>query len=198
MQYDPFRQHLGYASLLRRFKRHVEVDFSIGKVSLDRFDAFFKETEFLDRYQPTEETRSPPNVLLSEDAGDFIGFRNASFTWTPDASPTSSSPSSQFRLTIPGKLEFARGKINLIIGPTGSGKTSLLMALLGEMHFTPTHADSCFNLPRDGGVSFAVQESWVENSTVKQNILFNTPYDEQRYRKGALPVLAYTAWHFRR
>lgn len=35
-------------------------------------------------------------------------------------------------LHVEEELVFKRGKINMIIGPTGSGKTSLLMALLGE------------------------------------------------------------------
>ena len=38
-----------------------------------------------------------------------------------------------FRLRIEGELFFRRGAINMIIGPTGAGKTSILMALLGEM-----------------------------------------------------------------
>lgn len=54
-----------------------------------------------------------------------------------------------------------------IVGPTGSGKTSLLMALLGEMRYTPLQDGSWFNLPRHGGVAFAPQESWVLNATIK-------------------------------
>ena len=55
----------------------------------------------------------------------------------------------------------------------------------GEMHFTPSEPDSSFNLPRAGGVAFAVQESWVQNETIRENILFRSPYDEERYKKGS-------------
>ena len=58
------------------------------------------------------------------------------------------------------------------------------MALLGEMHFVPTNPDSWFNLPREGGVAYAAQESWVQNETIKNNILFGSAYDEERYQKG--------------
>jgi len=58
------------------------------------------------------------------------------------------------------------------------------MALLGEMHFMPSTVDSWFNLPRGGGVAYAAQESWVQNDTIKQNILFGAPYDGDRYQKG--------------
>ena len=54
------------------------------------------------------------------------------------------------------------------------------------MHFTPSKPDSMFNLPRAGGVAFAVQESWVQNETIRQNILFHSPYNEERYKKGNL------------
>lgn len=52
-------------------------------------------------------------------------------------------------------------------GPTGSGKTSLLMALMGEMHYIPSGPGSWYNLPREGGVAYAAQESWVLNETIK-------------------------------
>ena len=58
------------------------------------------------------------------------------------------------------------------------------MALLGEMHFMPSTVDSWFNLPRGGGVAYAAQESWVQNDTIKENIIFGAPYDEERYQKG--------------
>lgn len=78
---------------------------------------------------------------------------------------------------------FKNKAINLIIGPTGSGKTSLLMALLGEMHYIPHNIGSWFNLPRESGVAYASQESWVLNETIRNNILFGTTYDEERYNK---------------
>lgn len=60
------------------------------------------------------------------------------------------------------------------------------MALLGEMHFIPSGVDSWYNLPRHSGVAYAAQESWVQNESVRENILFGAPYDEERYQKGEL------------
>ena len=80
-------------------------------------------------------------------------------------------------------MVFKQGKINLIVGPTGCGKTSLLMALLGELHYVPSGPDSWFNLPRENGVAYAAQESWVQNETIRDNILFGSEFDENRYRK---------------
>ena len=62
---------------------------------------------------------------------------------------------------------FQHGKINLVVGATGSGKTSLLMALLSEMHYISHGPNSFVSLPRAGGVAYAAQESWVQNDTIK-------------------------------
>ena len=52
------------------------------------------------------------------------------------------------------------------------------------MHFIPSTPDAWFNLPRGGGVAYAAQESWVQNETIRNNILFGSAYDEVRYWKG--------------
>ena len=100
-----------------------------------------------------------------------IGIHHASFTWANDSSKLAVTPGGtrkrMFMLHVDEELFFKRGKINLIVGPTGSGKTSLLMALLGEMHYIPAGPDSFISLPREGGVAYAAQESWAQNDTIK-------------------------------
>ncbi|KAH7340934.1 hypothetical protein B0J17DRAFT_716110 [Rhizoctonia solani] len=131
------------------------------KVSIDRIDEFLHKTELLDAYIE----KQPPEILEpSPPAAGTIGFRNAT-------------------LHIDEELLFRRGKINMVVGPTGCGKTSLLMALLGEMHFVPSSPDSWFSLPREGGIAYAAQEAWVQNETIRENILLGTEYDEERYKQ---------------
>lgn len=62
---------------------------------------------------------------------------------------------------------------------------------IGEMHFIPSTADAWFNLPRKGGVAYAAQESWVQNETIRDNILFGSAYDEVRYKKGRKHLLMF-------
>ena len=63
-----------------------------------------------------------------------------------------------------------------------------VIVLSGEMHFEPSAVDSWYNLPRQGGVAYAAQESWVQNETIRENILFGLPYDDERYQKGMKSV----------
>ena len=108
---------------------------------------------------------TPPDIH-----GDTIGIRGASFTWARDSALSAANSAKSrraFALRIEDEVIFQPGKLNLIVGPTGAGKTSMLMALLGEMHYTPLGADSWVNLPKKDGVAYASQESWVLSETIK-------------------------------
>lgn len=89
---------------------------------------FLSKTELLDSFSKKESE----NLFSDDNYLDRVGFRAATFTWSSgtDGLATPSTPT--FLLRIEDELIFERGCINLIIGPTGSGKTSLLMALLGK------------------------------------------------------------------
>ncbi|KAH8086658.1 multidrug resistance-associated ABC transporter [Cristinia sonorae] len=151
------------------------------KVSLDRMNDFLNETELLDEFASRK--GSVPGAVIAPQAEGTIGIRAATFTWNAeeDGVVTPGSGRRNFTLHIEDELFFKRGCINLVIGQTGSGKTSLLMALLGEMHYKPSGPNSLVSLPRSGGVAYHAQESWVLNETIRDNILFGSPYDEERY-----------------
>ncbi|KAF7321911.1 ATP-binding cassette transporter [Mycena kentingensis (nom. inval.)] len=154
------------------------------KVSLDRLNDFLHDTELLDSFVNADAEAA--QVAAEPPRSDIIGFRDATFAWAAgadDEDGTVTPSSRRFLLKIEGDLVFKPGVVNLVLGPTGSGKTSLLMALLGEMHLTRPSLSTWYNLPRDKGVSYASQESWVMNDTIKNNILFNAPYDAERYHK---------------
>ncbi|KZV64704.1 hypothetical protein PENSPDRAFT_656364 [Peniophora sp. CONT] len=156
------------------------------KVSLDRVAEFLQKTELLDHYADQLEEKFSDESMTTGAPEDalVIGMNDASFTWSATSTDGFSTLSRRaFTLRVPDKLEFKRGAINLIVGPTGSGKTSLLMALLGEMHFEALTPGAWFNLPREGGVAYAAQESWVQNETIRDNILFGAAYIEERYKK---------------
>jgi ABC-type bacteriocin/lantibiotic exporter with double-glycine peptidase domain len=127
--------------------------------------------------------------LEAEEQG-LIRLKDANFHWSSIGG--SSTPG--FSIHIPD-LTFVKGKINLISGPTGSGKSTILKvclpfktlmltkkALIGELHFEK-RPGAFFHLPREGGVSYAAQESWCMSESIKDNILFGEPFDQDRYRK---------------
>ncbi|XP_050309256.1 ATP-binding cassette sub-family C member 4-like [Anthonomus grandis grandis] len=68
-----------------------------------------------------------------------------------------------------------RGQLVGVIGPVGSGKSSLLQTILGELELDSGKLDV------NGTVSYASQEAWVFAATVRQNILFGSEYDKKKY-----------------
>ncbi|XP_049947426.1 ATP-binding cassette sub-family C member 4-like [Schistocerca serialis cubense] len=74
-------------------------------------------------------------------------------------------------------LRVYKGELLGVVGPVGSGKSSLLQAILGEL---PLKEGS---LHTTGKFSYASQEPWVFAATVRQNILFGLPYDKVRYKQ---------------
>ncbi|KAF8594046.1 hypothetical protein BDV93DRAFT_529547 [Ceratobasidium sp. AG-I] len=166
-----------FRAQLQMLFRHIPLIIQ-AKVSLDRADEFLHETELLDMYAEKDRAQPTGSAPPSPFA---IGFKDATFTWAKPQ--TFSSAERPFRLQIEGEVIFHNGKINMIVGPTGYGKTSLLMALLGEMRYQPSSPDGWFALPKAGGVAYASQEPWVQNETIQANILFGSEYEQERYEK---------------
>ncbi|KAJ3195479.1 hypothetical protein HK101_011982 [Irineochytrium annulatum] len=79
-------------------------------------------------------------------------------------------------------VQFPMNQLTAVVGPTGSGKTSLLLSLIGEMK--RLEGSAILPDPRTvpGGIAFVSQTAFLLNATIRDNILFGQPYDEERYR----------------
>jgi ATP-binding cassette subfamily C (CFTR/MRP) protein 1 len=74
-------------------------------------------------------------------------------------------------LTVP------RGGIVAIVGNVGSGKSSLLESLLGNMKRVSGR------IAVQGTIAYAPQQAWIQNATLRDNILFGKAYDEVEYER---------------
>jgi ABC-type multidrug transport system fused ATPase/permease subunit len=75
-----------------------------------------------------------------------------------------------------------RGQLVGIIGPVGSGKSSFLAAVLGEMHLRSGHvrvAESCTK-----SIAFCDQRAWIVNASVRDNVLFGSDFDEAKFDRA--------------
>nr|CAD7196531.1 unnamed protein product [Timema douglasi] len=68
-----------------------------------------------------------------------------------------------------------KGHLVGVCGQVGSGKTSLLLAALGQMRLVTGQ------VTRDGTCAYVSQEPWVLNATLRDNILFGENFDAKRY-----------------
>ncbi|XP_076867780.1 ATP-binding cassette sub-family C member 2 isoform X4 [Brachyhypopomus gauderio] len=74
-------------------------------------------------------------------------------------------------------LDVNPGRLVAVVGAVGSGKSSLISALLGEMH----SLSGSINVK--GSVAYVPQQAWIQNATLKDNILFGSGLDEQKLQK---------------
>uniref|UniRef100_A0A3P8P9G3 ATP-binding cassette, sub-family C (CFTR/MRP), member 2 n=1 Tax=Astatotilapia calliptera TaxID=8154 RepID=A0A3P8P9G3_ASTCA len=74
-------------------------------------------------------------------------------------------------------LDIEPGRLVAVVGAVGSGKSSLMSALLGEMHSTK----GFINI--GGSLAFVPQQAWIQNATLKDNILFGSPHEEENFKK---------------
>ncbi|XP_074096275.1 sulfonylurea receptor [Cotesia typhae] len=75
-------------------------------------------------------------------------------------------------------LVIPREKLTLIVGKTGSGKTSLISAMLGEI----PQLRGQISWSRDTHLAYVPQRPWLLNTSLRENIVFGSMYSRTRYR----------------
>ncbi|KAG1828571.1 ABC protein [Suillus variegatus] len=72
-------------------------------------------------------------------------------------------------------MTIQRGQLVAIVGPVGSGKSSLLQGLIGEMRKVSGHVSF------GGRIGYCPQTAWIQNTTLRDNITFGQRFEEDRY-----------------
>ncbi|PPQ81930.1 hypothetical protein CVT25_013778 [Psilocybe cyanescens] len=173
----------------------------------------------IEKYLNSAEVKHVPPL---DQQSKMVAFQSCTITWPQDRAASSLAPSAaptprnKF-LLVDLSLNFPQGEISLICGKLGSGKSLLLLALLGEADIltgqvlcpqSPPDSLASFSNVRvsgeawivDGICAYVPQATWLRNASIKgrysdkkivavclrfviENILFNLPYDEDRYLK---------------
>ncbi|XP_023209485.1 multidrug resistance-associated protein 1-like [Centruroides sculpturatus] len=95
-----------------------------------------------------------------------IVIEDAAFSWE-DSKPMLKDISIQIK----------SGSLVAIVGQVGSGKSSFLSALLGEMEKLKGRVNI------KGTLAYVPQQAWIQNTTLRNNILFTKHYKENKYNK---------------
>ncbi|KAL7841862.1 hypothetical protein SRHO_G00255530 [Serrasalmus rhombeus] len=96
-----------------------------------------------------------------------VSVIDGTFTWERNGQPFLKNVS----------LDINPGSLVAVVGAVGSGKSSLISALLGEMH----NLSGSVNIK--GSVAYVPQQAWIQNATLKDNILFGSDLDELRFQR---------------
>nr|QJQ50001.1 ABC transporter family C protein ABCC2 [Ostrinia furnacalis] len=129
------------------------------------------QTPQITKYSEIDNQTPNKTPIQSNKSTDFaIELSGVTASWTTNGTPSDATLKNL-------SLRIRRGKLCAVIGPVGSGKTSLLQLLLKEL---PAQTGS---LNVHGSMSYSCQESWLFPATVRENILFGLPYDSEKYKK---------------
>ncbi|KAL6813453.1 P-loop containing nucleoside triphosphate hydrolase protein [Trichoderma sp. SZMC 28013] len=126
--------------------------------------------------------------------GPDVAFDNATVSWPVDTE----TPDEDRFILKNVNLSFPAGELSVISGKTGTGKSLLLSAILGEVdllggaiYAPPTaaplerndHKAHPGNWILPGSIAYVAQTPWLESASFRDNILFGLPFDEPRYQK---------------
>ncbi|KAL3679851.1 hypothetical protein R1sor_022807 [Riccia sorocarpa] len=100
-----------------------------------------------------------------------VDIENAVFTWDSEAEADSVAVR-DLSLRVPKGACFA------VCGSVGSGKSSLLYSIMGELQRLSGNAKLC------GTVAYVAQTAWIQTKSVRENILFGRPMDAKRYAEA--------------
>ncbi|KAK4147281.1 P-loop containing nucleoside triphosphate hydrolase protein [Dichotomopilus funicola] len=153
-------------------------------------------TQLLDAWisvQRIEDYLNSPEVPAVLQDSNKVAFSNASIAWPSDDAKIEETDRFVLRDL---NMSFPQGKLSVIAGKSGTGKSLILAAILGEVDvlggeiYVPKAPSNRYDDRATKGdwiipnaIAFVAQIPWMENGTIKDNIVFGLPYDNQRYKK---------------
>ncbi|XP_037804292.1 canalicular multispecific organic anion transporter 1-like isoform X2 [Penaeus monodon] len=112
----------------------------------------------------------PTAVCKDRSEANAIAIRGGKFSWEGD------ERQSAWRLENID-LEVGHRKLVAVVGSVGAGKSSLISALLGEMK------KEAGRVVVNGRVAYVSQQAWLQNATLRDNIIWGEVFDAKRYNK---------------
>jgi len=79
-------------------------------------------------------------------------------------------------------IKIKKGEFVFIIGEIGSGKSSLLQAMIGDLNRRPSGSIREGSMKKSGKIAYVEQHPWIPNGTVRDNIVFVSEYNEEKYK----------------
>ncbi|EDW71288.2 multidrug resistance-associated protein 1 isoform X13 [Drosophila virilis] len=134
----------------------LTVDIAETQVSVQRINKFLNSEEL-----------DPNNVQHDASKPHPMSIENGHFSWGDEDEMTLKN----INMQVP------KNNLVAIVGTVGSGKSSVIQALLGEMEKISGTVNTV------GKMAYVPQQAWIQNATVRDNILFGKPYDRKRYNK---------------
>lgn len=141
-------------------------------ISTRRLSTFLSVPEHIcEQFQTADPSSlSPPLCMDSPSQQMAVVMRNVFSVW-------SSSNKKQCSVLHQIDLDLPKGFLITVIGEVGSGKSSLLNSIIGEMRLI--QGSVCFH----GSLAYVPQVSWIQSGTLRDNIILGKNYETERYKE---------------
>lgn len=172
---DAFEEQNPPAGLVENTSNPSTSSTPVESLSLDRRKVTLKKGSMVTKSIKYKKDINSKISRLSLDLGlrlnddEVLSVTEARFGWTK---------SDKCILTV-DRLSIPKGKLTLVVGKNGSGKSTLIAALLGEMY----KVSGNLTWDKYASIAFVSQNPWLQNATIKDNILFGEAYRPKRYGK---------------
>ncbi|KAI9331615.1 P-loop containing nucleoside triphosphate hydrolase protein [Obelidium mucronatum] len=144
------------------------------RVAVGRIQALLLSEE--STFEPTLDESAIPAVQVA--FGDFVWESADSESDTGEFKDKDPLSLDAANLTLHGvNISIPAGSLVAIVGAVGSGKSSLLSAICGQLKPVSNKAAVTLN----GSVGYVPQQAWIMNASLRDNILFGLPFNEERY-----------------
>ncbi|KAG6512912.1 hypothetical protein ZIOFF_031051 [Zingiber officinale] len=135
------------------------------KVSVNRIQDFLKEEEQT-QFWPSKNTEASSHVALEIEPGEY--------NWEANSNSNSKKPT----LKIDKRIQAMRGEKVAVCGTVGSGKSSFLCSIIGEIPRVTGGRITVF-----GTRAYVPQSAWIQSGTVQENVLFGKEMDRRWYQQ---------------
>ncbi|KAJ2774612.1 Multidrug resistance-associated protein 6, partial [Coemansia nantahalensis] len=132
--------------------------------------------------QRTPRSSEPAKSADSDDDGAVaVRITNAAFAWPVAATDGDCAAAADppFTLNV-ADLVVREQQLVAVVGAVGSGKSSLLLAILGEMGAAASADGGCVVR---GRIAYVPQQPWIMSGTVRENIVFGSAFDEPWFNR---------------
>lgn len=132
----------------------------------------------LEEFLLSEDRPADTLSAIDESAEHALVIEDADFIWETLSEPKDGDTQYKQEAVLylnNVNLKIPRGSLTAIVEPVGSGKSSFLQAMIGTM------TQSSGQIIRGSPISYASQTPWIQNATIRDNILFDQPFDDKLY-----------------